>query len=603
MNSRQEAAPSPAPDRKPDRPPAPAARSDPLPEERPSILVVDDEEDLLQIFAEFLEGEFRLELARTGTEAIAKLGPGRFDVIVTDLNLPGADGLEILRCSKAADPQAEVIVLTGNASTLTAIEALRQGAYDYVLKPFDLFEMDQTVRKALERRRLLAENRQFVDRLYTANVELTTNQEALRRHRDELKRMVEEATLRIRTLYEVGKEITSSLHLDRTLRLILDRSCELTRAAEGVIFLLDETSGELECRVSRGLDRESAVPEDRVRALEAPNAEVRRERRPSVVLIGKSEAGAREALVVPLLQEGEVAGTIAVLSRPAEEFNADDRELLVSLAAQASIAIHNARVYGKIRDLDRMKSEFVAVVSHEVRTPLTSIKGTLEILADQKYFPVGPEQNELLGICRANVDRLEALIDDILDFSKLESSRLSTHFIRTSMANLLENVVVNISKQAERKRIRLVTESAPRLPEIVADELRIIQVMNNLIANAIKFSPEGTEIRIRASRPDQEEGVLVEICDHGIGIAPDDLPKLFTRFRQLDSSSTRKAGGTGLGLVISKGIIEEHGGRIWAESTPGQGSSFYFFLPIGDHAGETGSTVAESKSEMAPSRS
>jgi signal transduction histidine kinase/DNA-binding response OmpR family regulator len=547
-----------------------------------SLLVVDDEEELLSVFQEFFEGgEYALQLARTGSEAIARLRAAPFDLVVTDINMPGADGLAVLREAKAVDPACEVIMLTGNASTMTAVEALRQGAYDYITKPFDLFEMEQTIKKALERRLLLAQNQRFVRSLKEANDELLRNQEALRRHRDELRSMVEEATLRIRTLYEVGKEITSSLHLGKTLNLVLERSQQLMGATEGALFLLEENGSGLRCMDGSGVGEEAGAEEGLRRSLAGANERVLAGKQPVMEEITGPDGAPRNCLVVPLLQEGVGIGTVAVLAPPGHTFSPGDQELLASLAAQASIAIHNARVYGKIRDLERMKSEFVAVVSHEVRTPLTSIKGTLELLADDKYFQVDQPQKQLLQICQANADRLEVLINDILDFSKIESSRLSHNFTETAMASLVDNVMVSIAGLAGRKRISLTREVAEDLPPLLADEMRLIQVLNNLLSNAIKFSPEGSEIHLTARR--QDEGVLVSIRDQGIGIRQEDLPKLFTRFYQLNSSSTREAGGTGLGLVISKGIIEEHEGRIWAESAPGVGSCFSFWLPLKPH--------------------
>jgi signal transduction histidine kinase/DNA-binding response OmpR family regulator len=534
------------------------------PVDRASLLVVDDEEPLLQIFQEFFEGrEYDLTIARTGEQALESLSTSSFDLVVTDLNLPGVDGLAVLQSAKGQDPELEVIVLTGNASTLTAIEALRQGAYDYVLKPFDLYEMEQTVQKALERRRLLAENRKFVTRL--------------ERHRDELREEVEKATRRIRTLYEIGKEITSTLDLDHTLSLILERSVDLTGTERGLLFLLNEGTGELDCGVSQGFRAGSEERAGHIDHLGDANREALTRKQPVIAELPSPGGEPLTALVVPLLQESGATGTIAVLSDKGGGFSGDDQSLLVNLASQASIAINNARVYGKIQALDRMKSEFVAVVSHEVRTPLTAIKGTLEILGDSQYFEIPAPQLELLQICQTNVERLETLINDILDFSKLESSRLSTHFVRAHLDSLLESVIVNLGNVAEKAGITIRIQIAPDLPAVEADELRVSQVMSNLLSNAIKFSHQGETIEVRARAEDG--GVVVEIEDRGIGIAQDDLPKLFTKFRQLDSSSTRKTGGTGLGLAISKGIVEEHNGRIWVESRRGQGSCFSFWLP------------------------
>lgn len=547
-------------------------------DERPRLLVVDDEEGLLDVFSEFLSPEdYALDLARTGNEAVEKIEAGEYDLIVTDLNLPGPDGLVVLRTAREMAYHPEVIVLTGTASTMTAIEALRQGAYDYVLKPFDLFEMDQTMRRALERRRLSAENREFVRSLQRANEELETNQEELRLHQERLRSEVEAATARMRTLYEVGKEISASLHLDRTLSLILDRSLALTGGTRGALFLRSEADGRMETRASSGMDDGNGGWDEADGVLESLKARVVRTAAPVAERVEIPGLGAQSALLVPLLQEGTVAGSVAVLRPDGETFSLDDSELLVSLAAQASIAIHNATAYGRVRELERLKSEFVAVVSHEVRTPLTAIKGSLEILADGTQFPVDQPGGELMQICQASVVRLEALINDILDFSKLESSRLSARLVPIRLPGVIENAISQIRRQAERKQIRIGVHLDQNLPGLRADELRISQVLSNLISNAIKFSPEGTEIRVTAHA--SEGGVTVEVRDQGIGIAREDLPKIFRPFRQLDSSSTRMAGGTGLGLVISKGIIEEHGGRIWVESEPGTGSRFSFWIP------------------------
>jgi signal transduction histidine kinase/DNA-binding response OmpR family regulator len=561
---------------------------------RPTLLVADDETDLLGVFEEFMKDDFDLELAQTGTDAIERIRARHHDVIVTDINMPGADGLTVLRVAKEVDPETEVVMLTGNASTLTAIEALREGAYDYVLKPFDLYEMDQTIQKALERRTLRAENRRIVSVLQEANEELRRNQEELRRHRDELESRVAEATRRIRTLYEVGQEITSNLRLDHTLDLILERSMELAGSAEGALFLAPETGGELRCRACRGLGAGDPAAEltSALGELHGLILGGRRAESGSVRLAGGER---RHALVVPFLREGEVSGTLAVFLPSDRTFATDEVETLSGLAAQGSIAIHNAVVYEKIRELDRLKSEFVAVVSHELRTPLTAIKGTLEILGTDRYFPQESQQRELLAICQANADRLEALVNDILDHTKLESSRLSTDFVVTHLGSLVAGVQVNLTHLAVSKRIRLRTECDETAPPVRADEMRLAQVLTNLVGNAVKFSHPETDVVIRVVS--EAGGTVVKVTDQGIGIAPEDLPKLFSRFHQLDSSTTRRAGGTGLGLVISKGIIDEHGGRIWAESVPGQGSTFSFWLPAA--TADAGSTdpSASSRSE------
>jgi len=254
------------------------------------------------------------------------------------------------------------------------------------------------------------------------------------------------------------------------------------------------------------------------------------------------------------------------------------------LASQATIAIDNAKLYERTKELDRLKSEFVAVVSHEVRTPLTSIKGSLELLSDDRFLQLPPPQKELLGICQANTERLIALINDILDFSKLEASKLPMTMERIEVGAVLTEAVENIRNLAAMRKVKIDLSVDDSAGAIEADSMRVGQVITNLVGNAIKFSPEGAHVEVFASG--DESVVTVSVKDYGRGIAPRDTNRLFQRFAQLDSSTTRKAGGTGLGLVISKGIVEQHGGKIWVESALDQGSTFSFSLPRRRAAGQ-----------------
>ncbi|MDM7916555.1 MAG: ATP-binding protein, partial [Candidatus Eisenbacteria bacterium] len=378
------------------------------------------------------------------------------------------------------------------------------------------------------------------------------------------KKIAEEARARQRTLYEIAQDIIESLKLEATLSRIVERSLGLCRASEGLLFLLDEMTGQLTCWVDRGLAAVEGERERYVKRLANPNAKALLSKSMIAETLaetaGEDGAKPRQVYVVPMLLEDQAIGTLALLSSPGERMEEDTPDLLPQLAAMASIAIRNVRSYEKARELDRLKSEFVAVVSHEVRTPLTSIKGSLEILNDPRYFKLEAQQAELLEICSTNVDRLEKLINSILDFSKLEAGRLSMSFEEIDPSRFLENAAQDMRGMAARREIEIRLEKEAGLPRVWVDELRMIQVLDNLLSNAVKFSEPGSEIRVRAVAEDG--GVRIEVADDGIGIAPEDLPRLFLKFQQLDSSNTRKAGGTGLGLVISKGIVEEHAGRI-----------------------------------------
>ena len=212
-----------------------------------------------------------------------------------------------------------------------------------------------------------------------------------------------------------------------------------------------------------------------------------------------------------------------------------------------------------------------------MRTPLTSIKGSLELLGDERFHKLPPPQKELLSICQANTERLISLINDILDFSKLESSKLSLNVESIDAGTVLTEAVENIRNLAKQKEVEIELKVDRSTGSIEADPMRVGQVATNLLGNAIKFSPEKSRIEVFASG--DESQITVSVKDYGRGIAQRDLNRLFQRFAQLDSSTTRKAGGTGLGLVISKGIVEQHGGKIWVESAVGEGSTFSFSLP------------------------
>jgi len=235
-------------------------------------------------------------------------------------------------------------------------------------------------------------------------------------------------------------------------------------------------------------------------------------------------------------------------------------------------------LFEKTLELERLKSDFVAVVSHELRTPLAVVIGNLELLSDDRYWKLEPQQAKFLTAASTNSNRLLHLINDILDFSKLENASLPMTRSPNELGEVIRQAAENLRRLFEEREINLDISIADDLPLAEIDEQRIAQVLTNLISNAIKFSPAGAPVEVSVSH----DGTVatVRVRDRGEGIRREDMPKLFKKFSQLDSKSTRKAGGTGLGLAISRGLIEAHGGKIWAESEPGQGSTFVFTLPL-----------------------
>jgi signal transduction histidine kinase/DNA-binding response OmpR family regulator len=546
------------------------------------VLVVDDEPSVADVCREFLSGEgYDVTVAASGEEALRVIPTLQPDVILTDINLPGVSGLEVMRQARSADPDACIIVVTGYASTPSAIDALRQGAYDYVTKPFDLEAVQKIVKSGSANRRLKLSNRRLID-------ELSHKNEILSHHEQELRERVRLATQQLSRLYEVGKEISTSLELYPRLNVMVARAADMVEAPGAAIYLRDESTEEFRAVAGHGIGLAPLVddvphltlasdhPLARSAARQAPVTAGGEPGQAPIALPGFADTAVECVIAVPLVTEGAVVGVLAVFGKPGG-FSADDQDVLTLFASQAAIALRNSQLYEHAKSLDRLKSEFVAVVSHEIRTPLTSVKGAIELLADEHYFQNNEQQMKLLTIAHANAERLLVLISDILDFSKLESSSLPMNMENQRIEPVLQQAAHNLRTLIEERRIQLEVVLAPDLPDLVMDANRIAQVVTNLLSNAIKFSSEGGRIEVMADLDDGS--VRVSVRDHGEGIPPQSLPKLFQKFSQVDSSATRRAGGTGLGLVICKGIIEQHGGTIQVESTPGLGSTFYFVLP------------------------
>jgi PAS domain S-box-containing protein len=227
------------------------------------------------------------------------------------------------------------------------------------------------------------------------------------------------------------------------------------------------------------------------------------------------------------------------------------------------------------REVDRMKNEFISVVSHELRTPLTAIRGSLGLLASGAMGPLTPATARMTKIAVESCERLTRLINDILDIERIESGALPMVFAEHDARELIEASVAQVQGAATTANVRVVVGDA--VGRVRADADRIVQTITNLLGNAIKFSPPGGTVHVSASLQSRE--VLFRVSDEGRGIPPDKLKTIFRRFEQVDSSDARQKGGTGLGLAISGGIVERHGGRIWAESQPGQGATLLFTLP------------------------
>ncbi len=233
----------------------------------------------------------------------------------------------------------------------------------------------------------------------------------------------------------------------------------------------------------------------------------------------------------------------------------------------------------KLKAMYEVQKEFTSTVSHELRTPLASIKTAIDLVVRKMVGEITPEQSEVLGRAKKNVDRLKRLIDDILDLTKMESGKLQMNFMVNNINNVIKETVESQKDVATSRGLYLKFELDENLPPVPIDTDRITQVMNNLLNNAIKFTKKGG-ITIATVNKTEGNHILVSVKDTGRGIAASGMSRVFEKFQQIESAEKNEEGGTGLGLAICRQIIERHGGKIWVESKEGEGTIFSFILPI-----------------------
>jgi signal transduction histidine kinase len=403
----------------------------------------------------------------------------------------------------------------------------------------------------------------------------------------------------LRALGEVSQALSSTLDVDLVLNTIVARANDLIGADGCTIFEYDEAAEQFRLRATRNLEpglvelargtplhkgdqgilgqlpilREAVqVPDITAGSYSSPISEA---------LI---EAGYRAVVAVPLVREGHLIGALTMNRKTPGEFPPETIELLRTFATQSALAIQNARLFHEIEDKSRQleaasqhKSEFLANMSHELRTPLNAIIGFSEVLSDRMFGELNEKQEEYLQDIHASGQHLLSLINDILDLSKIEAGRMELELTDFDLPSASENALILVRERAVRRGIALSTTIDKNLGTIRGDERKVKQVLLNLLSNALKFTPEGGRIDLRAA---MNEGMAeISVTDTGVGIAPEDQKVIFEEFRQVGTAD-KKVEGTGLGLALSRKFIELHGGRIWVQSQVGHGSTFTFTLPV-----------------------
>jgi two-component system, NtrC family, sensor kinase len=403
----------------------------------------------------------------------------------------------------------------------------------------------------------------------------------------------------LRALGEVGQAVSSTLDVETVLGTIVARVTKLTGMDGGSIYEYDEEREEFHLHSANG------IPADVVEALRA--SPIRKGEGALGMLATTGEAveirdvadervyqsrvrdalvriGYRSMLVVPLLRENHLLGGLIVNRKAPGAFDLRVLELMKTFATQSAMAIQNARLYREIeiksRELEtasRHKSEFLANMSHELRTPLNAIIGFSEVLGERLFGDLNTKQAEYVTDIAESGRHLLELINDILDLSKIEAGRMELDAGDVDLPKTIAQTLSLVRERAERRGIALSSAVDDAIGIVRADARKVKQVLLNLLSNALKFTPEGGRIDVRATA--FADRVEVSVTDTGIGIAPEDQAAVFEEFRQVGASAARVE-GTGLGLAISRKFIELHGGRMWLTSAPGKGSTFTFSLPL-----------------------
>jgi signal transduction histidine kinase len=410
-------------------------------------------------------------------------------------------------------------------------------------------------------------------------------------------RLFEEVQARNRDLTALGEAVSSTLDLKVVLKTIVDRAVALSGTDGGSIYYYREQAGRFELGETTGLDEETI---GKFRKLDIAIGqtglgEAIAQRQPLQVpdILKRAsnplrdaalEAGLRAALIVPLLSGETSLGALVLQRRQPGKFPDGVVSLMRSFADQSAIALENAHLFEEIaqkgRELEiasEHKSQFVANMSHELRTPLAAMLGYAELMQEGIYGAPPEKFLPILTRIRSNGKHLLGLINTVLDISKIEAGQFKLNLAEYALGSIVETVMVATESLAATKKLAFKTEVAKGLPYGLGDEQRLTQVLLNLVGNAIKFTDAG-EVRITAGA---ENGhFALSVSDTGPGIPAEECERIFEKFRQLDSSNTRAKGGTGLGLAIAREIVEMHGGRIWVESTIGEGSTFRMELPV-----------------------
>ena len=458
------------------------------------------------------------ENGKLGLEEI-KGHPENIDVILLDLMMPGMSGMEVLDQVRTIDPNLLVIVITGYATVESAVEAMKKGAYDFIPKPFTPDQLRIVVKRALERRTLQKEA------------------EFLRREREKSLRDIATEKSKIKTIINCMGDGVLVCDRDSCIVLSNPAASRMLKVAESSLI-------------------GNMLPQDNLH--------------PELSKIIQETLATAEKTYTSVSQELSIgeSGEIFLRAHTAPVRN-DLNETLGSVTVLQDIS--------HLKELDKMKSEFIAMVAHELRAPLAAVEQQLTVILNKMAGDITEKQEQLLSRAKERTKGLLTLIKDLLDLSKIEAGMMVQYKEPLSLQEVVQKVVDLMRVEADAKKLDLEFTVPPELPLINADRNSMEGTFTNLISNAIKYTPEGGKIWVTLN----EEGGFIKatVSDTGIGIKKEDLPRIFDKFYRVKTVETRQIVGTGLGLSIVKSIVDAHLGSISVESEEANGTTFTVLLP------------------------
>jgi len=488
--------------------------------ESASILLVDDEKAFRDTSRRLLSGRgYDVTTAENGHAALDALLKKSVDVVLLDLKMPVMGGEEFLKRARPLYPEIPIIVLTGHGTIDLAVECMKKGAYDFLTKPFELDQLLFTIERAVEKRKLEQKAKRFQDDIVRSYLDLSTEKKRLET---------------IISCMANGVMVT-----DKNLEVILHNPALLRMTG------IPEPVGNPV--LVESIINDSALLET-LKKIQAGD-------------IKEREFVSQEIHLGDRVLRAISAPTLG-----------PDRNVFWAVAGAVTV-LEDVTAF---KELDRMKSEFVNMVAHELRSPLVSIRQLQSVLLEGMAGPLQDKQSDFVSRGIKRIDALLDLINDLLSVARLEAGRLVQQQGQVDVSEIIAETMALMEPRARQQGITL-TFSCENAPAIFADPKNVEKVISNLVSNAINYSPGGGKVSVSARRTG---GFLeIAVADTGVGMAPEELSKIFEKFYRVKHPKTRHVTGTGLGLSLVKGIVESYDGRIEVESAPGQGSTFRVYFP------------------------